>query len=163
MNKEPFVLGTAITSTARRAAKTPAAIVARKLLNKVTSHTESQPIRAKPHPPPLLQSSPPHPVAMLPIHPPACTGDQSLDFSLLHTMKNMYGQIKVRKAIAMTKEKSNILVKVMTSTPNSSFIPMENHNGKTAHNTIGQRKSKRRSKRTPLPLLVSLLLFLFNI
>ena len=45
----------------------------------------------------------------------------------------------------------------MTSTPNSSFIPSDNRHGaydKTAHNTIGRRKSKRRSKRTPVPLLV---------
>jgi hypothetical protein len=146
--------------------KTPAANVARKLLNKVTSHTEGQPVRAKPRPPPppaLLQSSPPPPpyqVAVLPIHPPACTGDQSLDFSLLHTMKNVYGQVKVRKAIKMIEKKYNLIVKVMTSTPNSSFMPMENHNGKTAHNTIGQRKSKRRSKRTPLPLLVSFICLL---
>jgi hypothetical protein len=46
----------------------------------------------------------------------------------------------------------------MTSTPNSSFIPMENYNGKTAHNTIGRRKSKTQSKRTPLPLLVRFIL-----
>jgi len=89
--------------------KTPAANVARKLLNKVTSHTEGQPVRAKPLPPPpaaLLQSSPPlsHPVAILPIHPPACTGDQSLDFSLLHTMKNVYGQVKVRKTMKMIEK-----------------------------------------------------------
>ena len=71
--------------------------MARKLMNKVTSHTERQPIRAKPRPPALLQSSPPHPVAQLPVHPPAGAGDQSLDFSLLHTVKNVYGQIKVRK------------------------------------------------------------------
>lgn len=50
----------------------------------------------------------------------------------------------------------------MTSTPNSSFMPMEYHNNKTAHNIIGQRKSKRQSKRTPLPLLVSFILFLFK-
>jgi hypothetical protein len=91
---------------ARRAVKTPAATVARKLLNKVTSHTEGQPLRAKPRPPPpILQSSPPHPVVILPIHPPACTGDQSLDFSLLHTMKNVYGQMKVSKSINMTENK----------------------------------------------------------
>lgn len=77
-------------------------------------------------------------------------------------MKNVYGQIKVRKSIKISKNKSNFLVKVMTSTPNSSFVPMENHNGKTAHNTIGQRKSKRRSKRTPFPLLVSGILFLLH-
>ena len=57
----------------------------------------------------------------------------------------------------MNVHRSNLfLLQVMTSTPNSSFIPMGNHNVKTAHNTIGQRKSKQRSKRTPLPLLVSL-------
>jgi hypothetical protein len=158
VNKEPFVLGTAITSTARRAVKTPAANVARKLLNKSPSHTERQPVRAKPRPPPALsQSSPSHPVAKLPIHPPAGVGDQSLDFSLLHTVKNMHGQIKVRKSIRMNGGQSDLLLllQVMTSTPNSSFIPMGNHHGKTAYNTIGQRKSKRRSKRTPLPLLVS--------
>ncbi|CAF3117056.1 unnamed protein product [Rotaria sp. Silwood2] len=146
VNKEPFILGTAITCTTRRAVKTPAAIIARKFLNKVTSHTVGRPVRAKPRPPPppppssspprLLQSSPPPSLTTkLPIHPPACTGDQSLDFSLLHTIKNVYGQIKV-----------------MTSTPNSSFLNMENHHGKTAYNTIDQRKSKRLSKRTPLPL-----------
>ncbi|UJR07856.1 hypothetical protein I4U23_012139 [Adineta vaga] len=138
--KEPFVLGTAITSTARRAVKTPATNVARRLLHKVTSHTETPPIRAKPRPPPppppLAGTSPPHSTVKLPVHVPACTDDQSLDFSLLHTMKNIYGQTKV-----------------MTSTPNSSFLPMENHHGKTAHNPIGERRSKRRSKRTPLPLL----------
>ena len=49
----------------------------------------------------------------------------------------------------------------MTSTPNSSFDNIENRNGlnsKTAHNTIGRRKSKRQSKRTPVPLIVNLLL-----
>jgi hypothetical protein len=91
--------------------KTPAANVARRLLNKVTSHTEGQPIRAKPRAPPpqpvpnLLQSSPPHPVIKLPIYPPACTGDQSLDFSLLHTMKNVYGQTKVRKMNEVKRDK----------------------------------------------------------
>ena len=59
----------------------------------------------------------------------------------------------------MNKTKSNVLIKVMTSTPNSSFIPMENHHGKTAHNAINQRKSKRRSQRTPLPLLVNFILY----
>jgi hypothetical protein len=52
----------------------------------------------------------------------------------------------------------------MTSTPNSSFDTMENRiggNGKTAHNTIGRRKSKRLSKRTPVPLIVSLFLIFF--
>ena len=47
----------------------------------------------------------------------------------------------------------------MTSTPNSSFDNIENRhgvNGKTAHNAIGRRKSKRQSKRTPVPLKVSL-------
>jgi hypothetical protein len=46
----------------------------------------------------------------------------------------------------------------MTSTPNSSFDIIENRNignGKTAHNTISKRKSKRLSKRTPVPLIVS--------
>ncbi|CAF0804466.1 unnamed protein product [Rotaria sordida] len=146
VNKEPFVLGTAVTCTARHAVKTPAAIIARKFLNKVTSHTVGQPARVKPRPPPppssssprLLQSSPPPSVATkLPIHPPACTDDQPLDFSLLHTIKNVYGEIKI-----------------MTSTPNSSFLNMENYHGKTAYNTIGQRKSKRQSKQTYLPLLV---------
>ena len=111
-------------------------------MNKITSHTENQPLRAKPRPPPplqpLLQLSSPHPVSKLPVYPPASGNDHSLDFSLLHTIKNVYGQTKV-----------------MTSTPNSSFLPMENYHDRTAHNTIGQRKSKRRSKRTPLPLLVS--------
>ncbi len=41
---------------------------------------------------------------------------------------------------------------VMTSTPNSSFDIIENRNGKTAHNVIGKRKSKQ----TPVPLIVSL-------
>ena len=50
----------------------------------------------------------------------------------------------------------------MTSTPNSSFDNMENRNGpngKTAHNTIDRRKSKRQSKRTPVPLIVNLFFF----
>ena len=41
----------------------------------------------------------------------------------------------------------------MTSTPNSSF-----DNIKTTHNAIGKRKSKRLSKRTPVPLIVRLFL-----
>ena len=75
--------------------KTPGANVARKLLNKAPCHTERQPVRAKPHAPPVL--SPPHQIAELPVHPPVGAGDQSLDFSLLHTVKNVYGQIKVRR------------------------------------------------------------------
>ncbi len=50
----------------------------------------------------------------------------------------------------------------MTSTPNSSFDIIENRNignGKTAHNTISQRKTKRLSKRTPVPLIVSFRFF----
>ena len=53
----------------------------------------------------------------------------------------------------------------MTSTPNSSFDIIENRNGKTAHNIIGRRKSKR----TPVPMIVNLFfsyflyLFLINI
>jgi hypothetical protein len=66
-------------------------------LNKVASKTECQPKRAKPRAPPVLHASPPHPVAPLPVHPPARTDDQALDFSLLHTMKNIHGQIKVGK------------------------------------------------------------------
>ncbi|CAF0861300.1 unnamed protein product [Adineta steineri] len=148
-NKEPFVLGTAITSTAKRTVKTPATNLARKLINKVTSHTEGQPIRAKPRAPPppppssaILQLSPPHPLVRSSGHQPTCTDDQFLDFSLLHTMKNVYGQIKV-----------------MTSTPNTSFIPMENYHVKTAHNTIGERRSKRRSKKTHPPLIVNVIPF----
>lgn len=137
--------------------KTPASNFARRLLNKVTSHTDGQPVRAKPRAPPpaLLPSSPQQPIAELPVHPPSGAGDQSLDFSLLHTMKNVYGQVKVSRSIQIPRNPWNVLVQIMTSTPNSSFIPTENRNGKTSHNTIGQRKSKRRSKRTPLPLLVS--------
>ncbi len=63
-------------------------------MNKVTSHTDGQPIRAKPRPPPPPPSALSHPI---PIHPPVNADDQSLDFSLLHTMKNVYGQIKVKK------------------------------------------------------------------
>ena len=43
----------------------------------------------------------------------------------------------------------------MTSTPNSSFDHLEN--GRTAHNIIGKRKSKR----TPAPLIVSLFLYVY--
>ena len=39
----------------------------------------------------------------------------------------------------------------MTSTPNSSFDTIENRNGKTAHNVIGKRKSKR----IPVPVIVN--------
>ncbi|CAF1330707.1 unnamed protein product [Adineta steineri] len=120
-------------STVRRPVKTPSATTGRKLLNKVASKTECQPKRAKPRAPPVLHSSPPHPTVALPVHPPARTDDQALDFSLLHTMKNIHGQIKV-----------------MTSTPNSSFDIVENRTGKTAHNVIGKRKSKR----TPVPLIM---------
>jgi hypothetical protein len=42
----------------------------------------------------------------------------------------------------------------MTSTPNSSFDIIENRNGKTAHNVINKRKSKR----TPGPIIVRLFL-----
>lgn len=94
MNKEPFVLGTAITSTARRAVKTPANNVARKILSKAPSHTNAQPTRVKPCAPP-----PPEKDAELPACSLISTGDQSLDFSLLHTMKNVYGQIKVIQSI----------------------------------------------------------------
>ncbi|CAF1037891.1 unnamed protein product [Rotaria magnacalcarata] len=127
-----------LATTARRPAKTPSTINGRKLLNKVASKTECQPKRAKPRAPPLSHTSPPRPANVLPVHPPARTDDQALDFSLLHTMKNVHGQIKV-----------------MTSTPNSSFDIVENRNGsniKTAHNVIGRRKSNRLSKRTPVPL-----------
>jgi hypothetical protein len=64
-------------------------------LNKVSSKTECQPKRAKPRAPPLSNASPPRPAVELPIHPAARTDDQPLDFSLLHTMKNVHGQIKV--------------------------------------------------------------------
>ncbi len=88
---------TNVQSTARRAVKTPATNNnGRKLLNKVASKTECQPKRAKPRPPPpLTNASPPRPIVELPVHPPARTDDQALDFSLLHTMKNIHGQIKV--------------------------------------------------------------------
>ena len=49
----------------------------------------------------------------------------------------------------------------MTSTPNSSFFPVDNHYNKTAHNTIGERKSKRQSKRMHQPLHVSYQYILF--
>jgi hypothetical protein len=52
----------------------------------------------------------------------------------------------------------------MTSTPNSSFDNIENRTvgiGKTAHNVIGRRKSNRLSKRTPVPLIVSLFFTLY--
>ena len=84
-----------VQSAARSAVKTPATNNGRKLLNKVASKTECQPKRAKPRPPPLSHLSPPRPVVELPIHPPARTDDQLLDFSLLHTMKNVHGQVKV--------------------------------------------------------------------
>jgi len=45
----------------------------------------------------------------------------------------------------------------MTSTPNSSFDIVENRNGKTAHNVIGRRKSKR----TPVPIMVNLFSYFF--
>ncbi len=51
----------------------------------------------------------------------------------------------------------------MTSTPNSSFDIIENRNcdnGKTAHNAINRRKSKRR---TPAPLIVSFFFLTFYI
>ncbi|UJR38308.1 hypothetical protein I4U23_030978 [Adineta vaga] len=130
-NKEFIVPST----TVHRPVKTPSSTTTtttttgRKLLAKVASKTECQPKRAKPRAAPIAHASPPHPVAPLPVHPPTRTDDQVLDFSLLHTMKNVHGQIKV-----------------MTSTPNSSFDVIENRpvgNGKTAHNTIGKRKSKR--------------------
>ncbi|CAF2666978.1 unnamed protein product [Rotaria sp. Silwood2] len=129
-----------LVTTARRAVKTPSTTTGRKLLNKVASKTECQSKRAKPRPPPLSHASPPRPATTLTVHPPARTDDQALDFSLLHTMKNIHGQIKV-----------------MTSTPNSSFDIMETRNGaysKTANNIIGKRKSKRQSKRTPVPLIM---------
>ncbi|CAF0869418.1 unnamed protein product [Rotaria sordida] len=129
-----------VVTTARRAVKTPSTTTGRKLLNKIASKTECQTKRAKPRPPPLSHASPPRPATTLSVHPPARTDDQALDFSLLHTMKNVHGQIKV-----------------MTSTPNSSFDIIETRNGaycKTAHNVIGRRKSKRQSKRTPVPLIM---------
>ena len=91
-NKAPTV-----ASTGRHPVKTPSTTTGRKLLNKVASKTECQPKRAKPRAPPVLHASPPHPIVALPIHPPARTDDQALDFSLLHTMKNIHGQIKVWK------------------------------------------------------------------
>lgn len=87
---------TTAQSTARRAVKTPAPTTGRKLLNKIASKTECQPKRAKPRAPPANHASPARPVAALPVHPPAKTDDQALDFSLLHTMKNVHGQIKVK-------------------------------------------------------------------
>ncbi len=45
----------------------------------------------------------------------------------------------------------------MTSTPNSSFDLIENRNGKTAHNVIGRRKSKR----TPIPIMVNFFFLTF--
>jgi hypothetical protein len=47
----------------------------------------------------------------------------------------------------------------MTSTPNSSFDIIENRNVKTAHNVIGRRKSKR----TPIPIIVNLFFLFFYI
>ena len=78
-----------------RAVKTPSTVTGRKPLSKATSKTECQPKRTKPRPPPISHTSPPRPIVTLPIHPPARTDDQPLDFSLLHTMKNVHGQIKV--------------------------------------------------------------------
>ena len=91
VNKESNVV-----ATARRAVKTPSTTNGRKLLNKVTSKTECQPKRAKPRPPPVSNASSPRAIVTLSVHPPARTDDQPLDFSLLHTMKNVHGQIKVR-------------------------------------------------------------------
>jgi len=88
--------GNALT-VARPPVKTPASAKGKKLLlNKVTSKTECQPKRAKPRAPPVTNASPPRPAVPLPIHPPAQVQDQSLDFSLLHTIKNAHGQVKVR-------------------------------------------------------------------
>lgn len=61
-------------------------------MNKVQLRTEKQPTRAKPK---LAQATPTHPIVPLPVHPPASTDDQVLDFSLIHTVKNIHGQIKV--------------------------------------------------------------------
>lgn len=124
-------------SAMRQPMKTPGSAKGKKLLSKITSKTECQPKRAKPRAPPVTNASPPRPAVPLPVHPPAQVQDQSLDFSLLHTMKNAHGQIKI-----------------MTSTPNSSFDVPQNGNGKTAHNTIGKRKSKRLSKRAQVPLIM---------
>jgi len=49
----------------------------------------------------------------------------------------------------------------MTSTPNSSFDLPQNHHGKTAHNAIGQRKSKRLSKRAQVPIIVRIRFLIF--
>lgn len=92
IKKEPFIVGTAI-----RTVKTPSATVARKLLNKVACQSVGQPIRVKVNPSHLLQSSSP-PVSIateVPIYPPVSNNEQSLDFSLLNTIKNVCGQMKV--------------------------------------------------------------------
>ena len=69
----------------RRLPKTPAATPGRRLLPPVSSHVKR------------AHLTPTHPVVALPVHPPARTADQTLDFSLIHTMKNVHGQMKVRK------------------------------------------------------------------
>jgi hypothetical protein len=90
------VLGTALTNVARRVIKTPGNThETRTLVNKWPNHTEKQPVRAKPRAAPLLHSSPARVLPVLHVHPPASTGDQSLDFSLLHTMTSVHGQVKV--------------------------------------------------------------------
>lgn len=85
------------SATSNRLAKTPAVTPSRKLLGKVASRTEQQPKRAKPLPPPPSTTTTAVATAVepLPVHPPARTDDQILDFSLLHTIKNAHGQIKV--------------------------------------------------------------------
>ena len=84
------------SASSNRLAKTPAVTPSRKLLSKVASRTEQQPKRAKPLPPPPSTTTT-NPPAPLPVHPPTRTDDQILDFSLLHTMKNAHGQIKVNE------------------------------------------------------------------
>ena len=90
------MLGTALTCSARRVAKTPTITFTRKLMNQVTSHTIGQPIRAKPRspapapapaPPPrphLLSSSPPQSLASIKfsIHPNSPTPNPTVTIFL---------------------------------------------------------------------------------
>jgi hypothetical protein len=147
---------TPLTGLARRLAKTPSAATGRKFLDKISSHTEHQPKRAKPRPPPPRSSPGSDPFATLPVHPPAKTDDQTLDFSLLHTMKNIHGHMKVGGGDVDPLDGQHrwaFLVQVMTSTPNSTLLTTDERtaaSGKTAHNTIDRRRSKRRLSRTPV-------------
>lgn len=142
------------STTSNRLAKTPAVTPSRKLLTKVASRTEQQPKRAKPLPPPP-SSTPANPSVPLPVHPPARADDQVLDFSLLHTIKNAHGQIKVSEKRGRGINDAICYAQVMTSTPNSSLITADQQDHlKTAFNPIERRRLRRRSHRSPNPMIV---------